>query len=145
MGDNEGKIYQSGVPTDTWGMNPISGAASQRLRREPDKGDPLVTPGVGMSCSPVPSFMFLSYAYNHLLLAASHLLAVCGGHKGRGWCARLLAPERAAATGRRGSGTPQRESVGSKQTRVSMWESSGTFRDGIGFPAVRREGSLFKM
>lgn len=39
---------------------------------------------------------------------------------------------------------PQRESVGSKQTRVSVWESSGTFWDGTGFPAVRREGSLFK-
>ena len=132
MGDNEGKIYQSGVPTDTRGMNPISGAAGQRLRGEPDRGDPLVTLGVGMNCSPVPSFMFLSYAYNHLLLASSLLLAVCVGDKGRGQCAWLLAPERAAATGRRGSGTPRGSPLGAGRPEFlcgSPLESSGTELD----------------
>ena len=40
------------------------------------EGTPGVIVGIEISCSQVPGFKFLSYAYNHLLLSTSLVFAV---------------------------------------------------------------------
>lgn len=104
------------------------------------EGTPRVIVGIEISCSQVLSFCLMpiiTYCYPQAL----SLLGMA--HIRRRRCAWFVAPERAAAKGRRVSGTP-RGSASEASWPEIPWGSSGILWDRTGFPAGLWEGSPFK-